>query len=145
MKNISIFFQIILAFLLPIKEMILIVGLMIIFDTITGLYKSHKLKIAITSNKLSALISKMFLYQMCLITSFIVDKFVIGEFISIFSNIPFFLTKIVCLFMVGVEVTSITENYKSVTGFSVWDKFKQITRRIKDVKQEIEEIKNPTD
>jgi hypothetical protein len=142
MKNISIFLQIILAFLLPIKEMILIVGLMIIFDTITGLYKSRKLKIPITSNKLSALISKLFLYEMCLITSFIVDKYVVGEFISIFSTIPFFLTKIVCLFMVGVEVTSIAENYKAVSGVSVWDKFKQMTRRIKDAKQEIEDIKN---
>jgi hypothetical protein len=79
---------------------------------------------------------------MCLITSFIVDKYVVGEFISIFSTIPFFLTKIVCLFMVGVEVTSIAENYKAVTGVSVWDKFKQMTRRIKDAKQEIEDIKN---
>ena len=145
MRNITLLLQVILAFLLPIKEMMFIVALMILIDTATGLYKSRKLKIPITSNRLSALISKLFLYEMCLITSFIVDKYVIGEFIGIFSNIPLFLTKVVCIFMIGVEITSITENYKAVTGFSVWDKFKQMTRRIKDVKQEIEEIKNPTD
>lgn len=142
MRNITLLLQVILAFLLPIKEMMFIVALMILIDTATGLYKSRKLKIPITSNRLSALISKLFLYEMCLITSFIVDKYVIGEFIGIFSNIPLFLTKVVCIFMIGVEITSITENYKAVTGVSIWDKFKMMTRRIKDVKEEIEDIKN---
>jgi hypothetical protein len=79
--------QIICAFLMPIKPLFLLVGLMIILDTVSGIFKAKKIHEKITSKKLSRVISKMLLYQCGLVTFFILEKFLLGEFIVAFSSI----------------------------------------------------------
>jgi len=54
---------IVLAFFMPITGMVLAVGFAIFLDTITGIWKSRKNGVPIRSRRLSAVISKMFLYQ----------------------------------------------------------------------------------
>lgn len=136
----GIFINIILAFLLPIQALIVLVCLMIVLDTITGLWKAKKTKEKITSRKLSRVISKMVLYQVALITFFILDKFIFGELIGAFTSIPFLLTKVVAVFFVGVELISINENINSIYGVNLFKSFKKMLVRAKDIRKDVDDI-----
>lgn len=132
--------QVVLAFLMPIKALVFLVGAMIILDTISGLYKAYKTKEPITSAKLSRVISKMVLYQVALITFFCLDHFLLGEFVALFTSITFFLTKMVSVFLCTVELVSLNENIKTITGYNAFEMFKKYLTRIKEVKKEIVEL-----
>lgn len=135
-----ILLQVIGAFLLPIKPLILLVGMMILIDTVSGIWKAKKIGEKITSHKLSRVISKMVLYQVGLITFFILEKYLLGEFVQSFTSIQFFLTKIVAIFFCGIEMTSINENIKRVKGINLFQMFKSMLTRVKEVKDEFVEI-----
>ena len=59
----------------------MVVGLAILCDTFTGIYKSVKLDgwKSIRSRKLSNIISKMVLYEISIIVLFPIDKFLLNE------------------------------------------------------------------
>lgn len=135
--------QIIGTFLLPIKALLIMVAMMIVIDTISGLWKAYKNHEPITSHKLSRVISKMVLYQVGVITFFILDKFMLGEFLSSFTSIQYFLTKVIAIFFCGVELISLNENIKEVYGVNFFDLFKSLLIRVKDVKNDIEDISIP--
>lgn len=139
-SKIFLLLQVICAFLLPIKSLIILVGLLIILDTISGIFKTKKTKEEITSRKLSRVISKMLLYQCGLITFFILEKYLLGEFIISFSSIEFFLTKIVAVFFCGVELMSLNENIKVVYGQNFFHLFKSMLTRVIETKGQIEEL-----
>lgn len=140
--NLKYFLTIIIAFLAPIKFLLITVGLFIVADTIVGLLKAKKIKDKITSRKLSALVSKMLLYQAAIIMFFFLDKYILDEFINLFVSIPLFLTKVVAATLATIELISINENITIVTGINFWDKFKQILNRGKTLKKEFEDVKN---
>lgn len=138
-KNIATFFQIIAAFLLPVKSLILLVGMMIVIDTLTGIWKAKKKGEPITSHKLSRVISKMLLYQLGLITFFVLEKYLLGEFVMIFTSIPYFLTKIVAVFFSFIEIVSINENITATYGFNFLKEFRRLVFRAKKIKKDLEE------
>lgn len=135
--------SIILAFLIPIHGLVLAVGLCIAADTSMGIIKAKKLGgwKAISSRKLSEIISKMFLYQGALILFFVIDKFVLGEFIALFVGVPLFLTKIVSATLCFIELKSIDENYKIIFGKSIWNSFRIMLTRSQELKENITKIK----
>ena len=47
-----------LAFFLPISGILLMIGVLIVIDTVTGIWKAKKIGEKITSRRLSAIISK---------------------------------------------------------------------------------------
>lgn len=151
MKTLAIAFKanllqitgIFLAFILPIRGLLLAVGLCIALDTVFGVAKALKLKQDITSRGLSKIISKMFLYEGVILLFFILDIFVLGEFIAVFIGIKFFLTKIISCVLVFIELKSMDENFKLIYNVSLWDKLKEMLARAKELKQEINEIKEP--
>lgn len=120
------------------------VGLAIMADTITGMWKAKKLNEKITSRKLSQIISKMFLYQGTIVLFFLIDKFILGDILLAFFSIQFLLTKVVALVLASVEVFSIDENIKAVKGTGLWSAFKQLTSRAKDISNEVQQIKKPS-
>ncbi len=132
---------IILAFLTPIKALILITGICIALDTIFGIWRSKKKKESITSRKLSAVISKMVLYQSAIILFFAIEKFILSDIIASFTDITLLITKLVTVTLVGIELTSINESFKTVKGYSLFDKFKSLLARAKSLKGEIENFK----
>lgn len=133
---------IILAFLFPIRGLIVAVGLAIVLDTIIGIFKAKKLNgwNSVSSKKLSAIISKMFLYQGAIILFYMMDKFILGEFIALFIGVPLFLTKVLAATLCFIEIKSIDENIEIITGKSVWNRFKEILARAKEAKNEIQEL-----
>lgn len=128
------------AFLMPIKPLIILVGLMIILDTLFGIWKCKKQGTKVTSKGLSAIVSKMVLYQISVILIFALEKFMFGDFVQLFTAIPLFLTKVVATLLVGIEITSISENIEETTGVSIWQKIKIMLGRAKNIKDDVNDI-----
>ena len=137
------------AFLLPIKPLLILVGLCIFLDTIFGVWKCKKTGVEVNSKGLSAIISKMVLYQLAVILFFALETYILGDFVMLFTSIHLFLTKVIATLLVGIEITSISENIKAVTGQGLWGRVKALLSRakavtsdIKELQKEIKEINN---
>ena len=133
------------AFFLPISGILFLIGFAIIVDTLTGVWKAKKLKIAITSRKLSAIISKLMLYEVAVIGFYLIDYWILNDIIMKFFSVPLMLTKILSLVLVSIECISISENYKSVKGIDIWSAFKNLLQRSKEIKQDIDGVRYKQD
>ena len=129
------------TFFLPITGILFLIGFAIVIDTITGVWKSKKLNIPITSRKLSAIISKLMLYEVAVILFYLIDRFILNDIILVFFSIPLMLTKILALVLVSIETLSISENIKAVKGIDLWQSMKLLFARARDIKQDIDTIK----
>ena len=129
------------TFFLPITGILFLIGFAILVDTITGIWKAKKLGIPITSRKLSAIISKLMLYEVAVILFYLIDSFILNDIILTFFSVPLMLTKILSLVLVSIEVISISENYKAVKGIDLWQSMKLLFARARDIKQDIDTIK----
>jgi hypothetical protein len=129
------------AFFLPIIGILFLIGFAILVDTFTGIWKSKKLKIKITSRGLSAVISKLLLYEIAVILFYLIDKFILNDIILTFFSVPLMLTKILALVLVSIEVMSINENYEAVRGINMWTAMKNLFSRARDIKKDIDTIK----
>ena len=129
------------AFFLPISGILIMIGVLISIDTITGIWKANKLEEKITSRKLSSIISKLALYEITVIMFFLIDQFILNDIILTFFSVPFMLTKVVALVLSSIEVMSINENYKVVKGIDLWQSMKLLFARAKDIKDDINKIK----
>lgn len=133
------------TFLMPISGLLFLVGFVILLDTITGVWKSVKHKVPITSRGLSAIISKMLLYEVTVIMFYMIDKFILNSIILQFFSVELLLTKVLALILVSIEVMSINENYKAVKGLDLWQAMKNLFARAKDIKKEVDEIRHDQD
>ena len=129
------------AFFLPISGILLMIAVLISIDTITGIWKAKKIGEKITSRKLSAIISKLALYEVTVIMFFLIDQFILNDIILTFFSVPFMLTKIVALVLSSIEVMSINENYKAVKSIDLWQSMKLLFARAKDIKDDLNKIK----
>lgn len=135
-----IFFQVLGAFLLPIKPLLVLMIMMIAIDTVTGIIKARKIKDKITSRKLSAVVSKIVLYCMGIIAVYALDRFLLEEFVGGFTNIKLFLTKVTTIFFVGIELFSVNENITAAFNINLFERFKKMVFRIKEVKEDLTDI-----
>ena len=133
------------TFLMPISGLLFLVGFVILLDTITGVWKSIKHKVPITSRGLSAIISKMLLYEVTVIMFYMIDQFILNKIILQFFSVELMLTKVLSLILVSIEVMSINENYKAVKGLDLWQAMKNLFARAKDIKKEVDEIRHNQD
>ena len=133
---------IVLAFFMPITGMVLAVGFSIFLDTITGIWKSRKNGVPIRSRRLSAVISKMFLYQLTIILFFLIDWFILNEILKSIFTTELLLTKVLSLVLISIEVVSINENYKAVRGIDLWHSLKKLLTRAKELKNDSDEIRH---
>ena len=129
------------AFFLPISGILIMIGVLIAIDTITGIWKAKKIGDKITSRKLSSIISKLALYEITVIMFFLIDQFILNDIILTFFSVPLMLTKVVALVLASIEVMSINENYKIVKGIDLWQSMKLLFARAKDIKDDINKIK----
>ena len=136
---------IVASFFLPISGILFLIGFAIFIDTLTGLWKAKKLKIPITSRKLSAVISKLFLYELAVIGFYLIDFWILNDIVKQFFSVPLMLTKILSLVLVSIEVISINENYKAVKGIDIWQSMKSLFARAKEIKNDINGIRSNQD
>lgn len=130
----------IIAFFAPIGPLLIIVGLAIFADTLFGIFKAYRKKQKITSRKMSAIISKMFLYQFCVIGVYVLDKYLLSEILSMFTSHQLLATKLVVLTLLSIELKSINENIEAAFKINIWNSLKKMVTRAKELKDDIEEI-----
>jgi hypothetical protein len=129
-----------LSFFMPIYPLLLLVGLFILFDTFLGVWSAKKRGEVISSRKLGNIIPKMLLYQLAVITGFVLDKWLLGEFISFLFTIEFLFTKLIAMTLVFIELVSIDENFRELTGKNLFKSFKQMITRASDIKDDINKL-----
>lgn len=131
------------TFLSPVKELVLIVGFLVIADTILGVYNNCiKKKQKFTSRRFSAFITKTLIYQLAIILGFTIDTFLLNELTKLFISVEFITTKLLALSIYLTEIKSLEENFKSITGIDLWINLKSIFGRAKEIKDEINEIQS---
>ena len=110
-----------LAVFLPIKELMLTIGFLVAADMVVGIWKALKLKQRIRSRRMSDTVTKLLLYQIAIMSGFLIETFIISELIPI--------TKLVATVIAVIEFKSIIESIESVTGKDLWSKIKTIIGR----------------
>ena len=136
------FFTAICLFLTPILGLMIAVGAAIALDTAFGIYRSVRIKgwHFVTSRRLSEIISKMLLYELCIICLYVIDFFILTEFFQKWFSISFFATKIGAILLIFIEGVSIKENFESATGKDVWALLKKALGRAKDIKTSVTDL-----
>ena len=114
---------------------------LILADTATGIWKAKHLKEKITSRKLSAIISKLVLYELAVVLFYLIDYYILNDIILTFFSVPLMLTKILALVLASIEVMSINENFKVVKGIDIWQSMKLLFARAKEVKDDLNKLK----
>ena len=139
--NLSKLMAIIFSFFLPIVGILILIGAAVLLDTLSGIYKARKLKQPITSRKLSAIMSKILLYEATVILFYLIDYFLVNEIVYSFFSIEMLVTKVLALTLVSIEVVSINENYRAIYGKDIWSALKNLFARAKEVTQDFKNIK----
>jgi phosphatidylglycerophosphate synthase len=99
----------IVVYFAPLVPFMLIVTAFVALDYLTGIQASKKKNIPITSKRRKDTVTKTLAYQATLMTAYLVER----------SFLPMFpILKLTAGFLAYVEVTSIDENIKIVTGKS---------------------------
>lgn len=142
MKYINYLLTSILLLFVPIQGILIAIGASIALDTFTGVFKSIKIKgwKSVRSRKLSQIVSKMLLYEVCVLFLFLIDKFVLNEFVSQWLSIEFMFTKICALILIFIELVSIKENIEEAYNIKIWEMLKKAFLRAKEVKDNIDDI-----
>jgi len=143
MKYLQYLIASILLLFAPIYGLLLAVASAIILDTFTGIFKSIKLSgwSSIRSRKLSNIVSKMLLYEVCIVFLFLMDKFVLNEFIKHAFGFDFMFTKICAILLMFIELVSIKENIEEAFNIDIWALLKKVLSRAKEIKTDINELK----
>ena len=128
------------SFFLPICGILILIFSCIVFDTITGIWKAKKTNTPITSRRLSAIISKILLYEATVMLFYLMDFYLLNDIIMTFFSIKLLTTKILALVLVSVEIVSINENYKAVKGIDLWASLKNLFARAKEVTSDFKNI-----
>ncbi|OCB77944.1 phage holin family protein [Flavobacterium crassostreae] len=134
-------------FFAPITGLLIAVGAAIALDTCFGIYRAIMVKgwKYVTSRKLSEIISKMLLYELCIILLYVIDFFILSEIFEKWFSISFFATKVCAILLIFIEGVSIKENYEKATGKDVWAMIKKALKRANEIKDSITDLKNNTD
>jgi len=142
MKYLNYILSSLVLLFMPIYGILLAVGTAIILDTFTGVFKAVKLNgwQSVRSRKLSQIVSKMLLYEVCVVFLFIIDKFILNEFISKWLDVDFMFTKICAILLIFIELVSIKENIEEAYNIKIWDMLKKAFRRVKEVKDNIDDL-----
>jgi hypothetical protein len=110
-----------LAVFLPIKELMLTIGFLVSADLVVGLWKAIKTGQRIRSRRMSDTITKLLLYQLAIMSGFLIETFIISELIPV--------TKLIATVIAIIEFKSIIESIEAVTGKDLWSKIKTIIGR----------------
>jgi hypothetical protein len=130
-----------MIFITPIKPLLVVVGLVIVLDTIFGIIRSRKVGIKFTSRRFFAFFKKNLIYQLAIISTFILDTHLFNEFTQLIISIDLLSTKIMAAAICFNEIKSIDENLKIAYGIGIFDYIKKFFHFAKKVKEGLEELK----
>jgi len=101
-----------LAVLAPVKAMMIAASVLVLLDFVTGIWASLKTGNAVTSAKMGRTVTKMAVYEVAILSCFLVERYLTEDF--------FPLSKICAGFVGLVEAKSIIENLNAINGSPVF-------------------------
>jgi hypothetical protein len=122
------------AFFAPVSMIILAVGLSIFADTIVALALTKQ---KFTSKRLrNGILSKTIAYESSILLLFLIDYAMINDAVLTVFSVPYVVTKIAGLFLIGIEVSSIDEKIRDRYGDDkgIISRFKAFVNGIKKIK-----------
>jgi hypothetical protein len=126
-----------MAFFAPIALIILAVGLAILTDTIVALSLTEQ---KFTSKRLRhGILSKTIAYEASVLLLFLVDYAMINDAMLTVFSVPFVVTKLAGLFLIGIEISSIDEKIRDKYGDDkgIISRFKKFISSIKKIKDSL--------
>jgi uncharacterized membrane protein len=114
-------FVAVISIFTPVIPMLLTIGVLIVIDFLVGIYRAFKMNEQITSRKMGNTISKMFLYQLTIISLFLFETYILMGILPV--------TKIGAALISVTELKSIDESVEKMTGVGVWKKLVRIIKR----------------
>lgn len=123
-----------MAFFAPVSLIILAIGLAIFADTIVALSLTNR---KFTSKRLrNGILSKMLAYEASILLLFLVDYAMINDAVLTIFSVPYVVTKIAGLFLIGIEISSIDEKIRDKYGDDkgIINRFKGFVKSIKKIK-----------
>lgn len=100
------------ALLAPIQMVMITVGFLILADLITGMWAALKRGEKINSAAMRRTVSKIFVYQLSVISGFLLETYILG------NTVP--VSKIVASVIGMVEFKSVLENSNYIVGDDVF-------------------------
>lgn len=82
----------------------------------------------------------MALYEICILLLFVIDKYVLNEFIKHAFGFDYMFTKICAILLIFIELVSIKENVEESFKIDIWKLLKNLFNRAKEIKSDIDEI-----
>lgn len=119
----------------PIASVMFTVAFLIIVDFITGTYASIKKNVPITSEHIGNTISKFFIYNLVVLSAFLLEKYIVKE-------IPF--QRIIAGFIAIAEIKSIMENFNKIYGINPFKALINLIKKrsLKDLEETIDILMN---
>ncbi len=117
MDKVTAIFYGMIALLTPLKGVLITVVFLILVNFITTIYASFKLNKSFNSDYLSNTISKLFIYNLIIIATFFLEKYIVSE-------APFL--KVIAGFIAITEIKSILVNYNKIYGVNPVKEFYKI-------------------
>ena len=132
------FIGISLGFLSPAIPLLMTVCLFIVVDALLEVVKSFKSK-NFCPKFLARLFTKVITYNAVLIAFFFFEDLVLRDFIIMVTSVPLFLTKILSIGLIWLELRSIEENFYEITGKRIVREFIKMINFGKEIKKEIQD------
>lgn len=109
----------VIAILAPAKALLISVGFLVMADLVTGIWAAHKRGEKIKSAAMRRTITKAVIYQVAVISGFLVETYMLENFFPV--------SKIIASVIGLVELTSILENANKILG---QDLFKTVLAKL---------------
>ena len=111
----------IISIFTPVTPILLTIGVLIMIDFFVGIFRAFKMNEQITSRKMGNTISKMFLYQLTIISLFLFETYILLGILPV--------TKIGAALISVTELKSIDESVEKMTGVGIWKKLVKVIKR----------------
>ena len=125
------------TFLAPIKGLVILVMMMVLFDTIVGIYASVKRGDTFRSSRLFNLVVKTFFYTGSIMLAFLIDKYIFGAKLM---GVDFMMSKIACILWTYIEIKSLDEKSVMLGNRPLWTIIKEFVKKAKSIKDDIKKI-----
>jgi len=133
----------IINFLDPIKGFLILMGFMVLADTVFAMWVAHKMNQKLTSSKFFNIAPKIFFYLGSIILAYGCDYLFVGN--GEVMGISLLGTKVISFAFISNEIKSINETYVKRFGKSIHDTLKEFFSVLKDLKKDIEDLVNGED
>lgn len=123
-----------MAFISPLLPLALLVSLFSVLDTFVGRWYARNIGEQITSRKTRiGLTRKLSIYFIVLITTYLIDQFIINEIMRNYIWFDWAFTKFFASLLIWIEYTSIDEKIKWVKGRGLTDRVIDFGKSLKRI------------